>query len=117
MACGIIACVVGAFAPRANAGPAPAAELLRQAYVTLASADHDYKGHRVEAMKQVHAAGRVLGVNLHGDGKGHENQGQSDQQLRIAQGLLQQASAGLSGKALRHVAAAEKHLAIALTIR
>jgi hypothetical protein len=38
------------------AQPESPANLLRRAYYTLAIADHDYKGHRVEAMKQVEAA-------------------------------------------------------------
>ncbi len=100
-----------------QAQPAPPVNLLRQAYATLAMADHDYKGHRVEAMKQIEAAGRLLGVNLHGDGKSHEKQGVSDQQLRVAQGLLQQARPGLTGKPLHHVDRAIKQITVALSIR
>jgi hypothetical protein len=80
-------------------------------------ADHDYKGHRVKAMKQIEAAARILGVDIRGDGKGHEQQGTSDAQLRTAQGLLQQARAGLPEKALKHVDAAISQISIALTIR
>jgi hypothetical protein len=39
-------------------------------------------------LKQIEAAAKLLGVNVRGDGKGHENQGVSDAQLRTAQGLL-----------------------------
>ena len=116
LACGIASLVLVACTFRAVAGPPPV-ELLRQAYLTLERADHDYKGHRAEAMKQIHAAGKVLGVNFHGDGKGHEQQGISDEQLRVAEGLLQQASTGLNGKALKHVQAAEKQISIALSIK
>src|SRR4051794_31880205 len=32
------------------------AEVLREAYLLLAAANHDYKGHRAKAMEHVHAA-------------------------------------------------------------
>ena len=93
------------------------ADLLRQAYVALSAADHDYQGHRIRAMKQIEAAGNVVGVSLAGDGKGHELQGVSDQQLRTAQGLLQQARPGLPTKAQRHVDKALAQLSTALSIK
>jgi len=92
-------------------------DLLSQAYGELSSADHDYKGHRKAAMRQVADAARLLGVRLGGDGRVREKQGISDDHLRAAQGLLQQAAGGLSGKALKHVIAAEKQLSVALSIR
>ncbi len=95
----------------------PSAALLVQAYTTLEHADHDYKGHRVAAMKHIEAAGKLLGVKVRGDGKGHEKQGVSDAQLRTAQGLLQQARPGLSGKALKHVDKAMEELSVALRIK
>jgi hypothetical protein len=110
-------CFALAFNQSLVAGPPPAAGLLVQAYSTLEQADHDYKGHRVAAMKQIEAAARLLGVNVRGDGKGHKPQGVSDAQLRAAQGLLQQAQAGLSGKALKHVNKALQQLSIALSIK
>jgi hypothetical protein len=100
-----------------HAQPAPAANLLRRAYVTLSLADHDYKGHRAEAMKQIEAAAKLLGVNLHGDGRGHEKQGVSDEQLRTARGLLKEARAGLSGKPLKHLDKAINQISTALKIR
>ena len=112
-----VACLMLCFSLKLFAAPAGPGDLLTQAYLTLSVADHDYKGHRVAAMKQIEAAGTVLGVNVHGDGKGHEQQGTSDAQLRIAQGLLQQASAGLSGKALKHVNKAIAQISTALAIK
>ena len=109
-------CVLS-FGHRLVAGPAPAAALFVQAYTALEQADHDYKGHRIAAMKQVEAAARILHVKVRGDGKGHEKQGISDAQLRTAQGLLQQAEGGLSGKARAHVAKALQQLSIALSIK
>jgi hypothetical protein len=91
--------------------------LLNDAYATLAQAKHDYKGHRVRAMKQIEAALGEIGGKISSKGRKHEPQGTSDAQLRAAQGLLQQASAGLSGKALKHVQAAIKQISMALSIR
>jgi hypothetical protein len=91
--------------------------LLDDAYATLAQAKHDYKGHRVRAMKQIEAALGELGGKISSKGRNHEPQGTSDAQLRAAQGLLQQASAGLSGKALKHVNEAINQISIALSIR
>jgi pyruvate/2-oxoglutarate dehydrogenase complex dihydrolipoamide acyltransferase (E2) component len=76
--------------------------LLDQAYGLLSSADHDYKGHRMHAMRCIKAAARELGVTLSGEGKGGGSQESSDSQLRSAQSLLQQAVTGLAGKPLRH---------------
>ena len=101
--------------------------LLHEVLSTLAQADHDYKGHRAEAMKQIHLA---LGVHAGGhavtsvhhsankhSGKGNETQANSDAQLRHAQGLLQQASSEVSGAVLQHVNAAIAQLNTALSIR
>jgi hypothetical protein len=90
---------------------------LDDAYATLAQADHDYKGHRVWAMKQIELAVKELGGKISGNGKGHEPQGTSDAQLRAAQVLLQQAGGGLSGKALKHVNAAITQINTALAIK
>jgi len=98
------------------AGPPPG-ELLREAYVRLEKADHDYKGHRKHAMEQIEGAAKLLGVKVRGDGRGHEKQGVSDEHLREAEKLLQQARGGLSGKALKHVNKALEHLSIALKIK
>ena len=95
----------------------PAANLLRQAYATLEMADHDYKGHRVDAMKQIEAAGHALGISVRGDGRGHEKQGVSDEQLRAAESLLEQARPSLKGRALHHVNHALKQIHIALSIK
>ena len=94
-----------------------AATPLQEAYALLKVADHDYKGHRVKAMKQIEAALGELGGKISSQGRNHEPQGTSDAQLRAAQGLLEQARAGLSGKALKHVQAAISQISIALSIR
>ena len=111
----VVVCLLCAFSFKAFA--ASSGDLLVQAYTTLEVADHDYKGHRKAAMKQIEAAAAILGVSLKVDGKGHEKQVVSDTQLKTAQGLLEQARAGLSGKALKHVDNAIKQISVALSIK
>jgi hypothetical protein len=115
----ILGLAVGCFVLTSGAKlvAAPSGALLVQAYTSLEQADHDYKGHRIAAMRQIEAAGRLVGVNVRGDGRGHEKQGVSDAQLRNAEGLLQQAQAGLNGKALKHVERAEEQISSALRIK
>ena len=72
-----------AFSNSAEAGK------LQNAYLILATGDHDYKGHRVKAMNQIEAAAKLLGVTLSGDAKDKQPQPLSDAKLREAQGLLQ----------------------------
>jgi hypothetical protein len=95
----------------------PTGGLLPEAYGLMKRADHDYKGHRARAMHQVEAAARLIGEGLAGDGRGHETQGSSDEQLRKAQSLLQQASGKVAGVALKHVEEAIHQLSIALSVR
>ncbi len=90
---------------------------LDDAYATLAQADHDYKGHRAKAMKEIELAVHELGGKISGKGRGREPQGTSDAQLSAARSLLQQAAGGLSKKALKHVDAAIEQINIALSIK
>jgi hypothetical protein len=112
-----VVCLALSFSLNLSAGPAASGDLLRQAYSALEQADHDYKGHRADAMKQIEAAGKLLGIKLRGDGKGHEKQGVSDEQLRTAKSLLEEARSGLTGKPLKHVNHALKQLNVALSIK
>ena|ERR1035441_1283702 len=112
-----VVCLALTFSMKLSARPAASGDLLQQAYTALEQADHDYKGHRKDAMKQIEAAGKLLGINLRGDGKAHEKQGVSDEQLRTAQGLLEEARSGLTGRPLKHVNHALKQLRIALSIK
>jgi hypothetical protein len=56
-------------------------------------------------------------VDLGGDGKGHEKQGVSDTQLSTAQGLLEQARSGLTGRPLKQVNKAIEQISTALSIK
>ena len=102
---------------RSQAQTASPIDALDDAFATLAQANHDYKGHRAKAMKQIELAVRELGGKISGKGRGHEPQGASDAQLRAAQALLQQAAAGLSKKPLKHVNAAIAQINVALSIK
>lgn len=111
-----IFCVILSVSLSVFAGPG-SGDLLVQAYTALEQADHDYKGRRVDAMHEIEKAGKELGVAIGGKGKGHEKQGVSDEQLRTAKGLLEQARVGLGGKALKHVNKAIEHVSTALAIK
>jgi len=64
-------------------------EGLRKAYLNLVAGNHDYKGHRVKALKHVEAAAQALGLNISGDGKAHSQQKNSDADLNAAKTALQ----------------------------
>jgi len=99
-----------------STGPLP------EAYRLMASADHDYHGHRARAMREVKDAARLIGLSVTGErvssnGAEHEAQGASDGQLRRAQSLLEGAAGSLSGEALHHVQTAVQQLSVALNVR
>jgi hypothetical protein len=64
------------------------AGMMISAYDILASSDHDYGGHRVKAMRQVEAAAKSLGVNLHGDDHDRQHQVVSDEKMQSAANML-----------------------------
>jgi hypothetical protein len=66
------------------------AKMLRDAYVILATGDHDYSGHRVNAMQQVRAAADQLGLDVSGDGVGGKPLVLSNDKLREAKSLIVQ---------------------------
>jgi len=106
---------------RAPANPADVTAVV-QAYRALEQADHDYQGHRIKAMEHLRKAGNILGVTLKGDGKGQEQQGNSDTQLKQAQSMLQRMSTSkVNGKrhqrAMTHVNNALSELQTALSIK
>jgi hypothetical protein len=94
---------------------------LRVAYLNLVAGNHDYKGHRVKALKQVESAGQLLGLNLSGDGKARSAQKNSDTDLGAAknalQGVLAAANANGQGQLSSKVNDAIKEINIALTIK
>jgi hypothetical protein len=97
-----------------SAGPAA---LLRQAYITLSAGNHDYNGHRYYAMREVEAAANIMRFDLRGDGPGVERQRVSDNQLRDARAILEQARHELRGRARRHVSKAIGQIDAALRTR
>jgi hypothetical protein len=100
-----------------------AGQALTNAYVLLANADHDYNGHRVQAMHAVRKAALRLRINLQGHGTGQaQPQGDSDAKLRKAQQILEQVRGSMGGSrrgaAVRqHVNEAIQHITTALQIR
>jgi hypothetical protein len=79
------------------------AGMLHRAYHILATGDHDYHGHRIDAMKQIHKAADLLGVDLTGDDKDHEKQVLSDDRLREAKNLLQNVLGASEVKSQKHI--------------
>jgi hypothetical protein len=108
--------------PRAEA----AVKQLHEIKLLLESADHDYKGHRVAAIREINAAIRDLGGHAKGTGGGgnREPQTLSDEQLKTAVADLAAIEKNLGASthpqaatAAAAVAAAIKELNIALMIR
>jgi hypothetical protein len=103
-----------AFSDTAEAG------MLHRAYRILAYGDHDYKGHRAAAMKQVKKAAELLGVDLSGDDRNRQPQVLSDDDLRDARNLLTNVLGASEVKSqdriVRHINAAIKQIDIALSI-
>jgi hypothetical protein len=106
---------------------APVIRELRATKVLLERADHDYKGHRAAAVKDIAVALRALGAHRHQGKKpagNNEPQKLSDDQLRqavVRLGVVQSQLANLPGpgaaKAAVALQAAVKELETALTIR
>ena len=96
------------------------ADKLHRAYHILATGDHDYHGHRVKAMEQVHKAADILGLDLTGDDKDHEKQVLSDDKLREARGYLQEVLGASEVKHQKriaeHINAAIKQIDVALKV-
>ena len=111
--------VSGTPVQRSRQGMTPGANLLAEAYLLLSRTDHDYQGHRTRAMRQTSAAANLLGVTLHDDGVRGEDRLTSDEQVRKAQALLEQASSFYAGrpKVLQHVNAAHRQVLVALNTR
>ena len=97
------------------------ARALTSAYLILATGDHDYKGHRVRAMHQIEAAGKLLGMDLAGNAKDRQTQVLSDDKLREARGLLETVLGAAEVKdqprISKHIAEAIHQIDVALSIR
>lgn len=95
--------------------------MMHRAYRILAAGDHDYKGHRVKAMRQIKKAANLLGLDLRGDDRVRERQVLSDDRLREARGLLQNvlgSSEVNSQKGIAdHINSAIKQIDAALRVR
>ena len=68
-----------------------AADDLVQAYALLKHAKGDYAGHRAKAMKEIEAVAKDMAIDLKGGKSEHESQLKSDEQLKEARRLLNDA--------------------------
>jgi hypothetical protein len=123
------------------------AELLREAYILLAAANHNYEGHRVKAMNEIQAAVKILDTSVLKKGtaaqkaatliednaaarakiiakhlpKVNVSQVQSDALLRVAAALLLKVEPVLAAngqkKVLVHVEKAGREIVAALKSR
>lgn len=96
-------------------------DALSLAYGVLYVGNHNYNGHRASAMREIRKAAAILGVELKGDGQGHEEQQASDEAFHLAQRILEQVRTRLTTQdqqpILEHVDGALDHLSKGLKIR
>jgi hypothetical protein len=96
-------------------------EALQLAYQVLQDANHNYNRHRVRAMGQISAAAKAVGLELAGDGPGHEEQSVSDARFHLARRLLEQVrsrlGAGASEVEMASIDGALKEISKGLQIR
>lgn len=109
-------------ASNSNSPNAAEIDLLHRSYAYLLVANHNYRGHRDTAMKEIAAACTLLGSDVKGDdGRGREGRTVSDTQLRQAQDMLEQARGMAAAKnqteVADHINNAITQLGIALTVR
>jgi hypothetical protein len=94
---------------------------LERIYQILTMGNHDYKGHRVRAMRAIARATKALGGNISGDGHTKENQSASDALLHQAQTLLEQVANSFSTSDPKNVSKdlneAVQQLSTALSIK
>ena len=129
--------VAGSEARPGKKNPSPFAAQIKElhaAHALMAKADHDYKGHRVKAMKDVHAAvvalrGTTAAGKKKGAGKGTKNggglpQAESDALLKQALTAIQTVQSQLANvqdpraaTAATDLTAAVKELQTALQIK
>ena len=97
------------------------AAALRQAYVYLEAGNHDYKGHRIKALRAVGRACQELGIKPKGDGHDRGLQKASDNELDSALALLttvrETAVTEKQDKVISHVDQAIKEIGMALKMK
>lgn len=98
----------------------PPREEIVHAYRLLMVAKADYGGHRERAMEALRRAGPAIGLVLEGDAPSAERQWKSDDQLREARRLLQDARGKLEARdrerAAEHVDRALEEIGRALNV-
>jgi hypothetical protein len=89
---------------------------LRHAYWILEQADHNYAGHRARAMDEIRKAGKIMDLDLKGDGYGGERPHWSDALLREARRNLQDIVEESGGAEHKHIRLAIKEIDHALEV-
>jgi hypothetical protein len=89
---------------------------LRHAYWILEQADHDYAGHRVKAMDEIRRAGKIMDLDLKGDGYGGARPHWSEALLREARRNLQDIVEESGGEEHKHIRLAIKEIDRALEV-
>jgi hypothetical protein len=89
---------------------------LRRAYWILEQADHEYAGHRGKAMEEIRKAGKIIGMDLKGDGYGGAKPHWSDELLREARHNLEDIVDDTGGPEHKHIRTAIKEIDHALEV-
>ena len=89
---------------------------LRHAYWILEQADHNYAGHRAKALEEVRRAGKIIGMDLKGDGYGGKPPHWSDSLLVEAKRNLLEIVDDTGGREHKHIREAIKEINRALEV-
>ena len=102
-------------------GDTAEAKTLRDVYITLATGDHDYNGHRAAAMTHVKAAADLLGLDLGGDARARQPQALSDDKMRESKAMILQvmdaAEVKDQKKVVKHLEEAVHEINVSLGIK
>jgi hypothetical protein len=90
---------------------------LRHAFWILDQADRDYHGHRFAAQEEIRKAGKIIGMDLKGEGYSGEKKPWSDDLLREARRDLKDIVEDTGGKEHEHIRTAIKEIDRALEVR
>jgi pectin methylesterase-like acyl-CoA thioesterase len=96
------------------------AHTLQSAYMIIAASDHDYAGHRTQAMRYVRDAAFWLGLKLRGSADNDQPQTSSDAEMHAARDQIQSVleAANLKGQhyVIGQLQAAVNEINLALSV-
>ena len=103
--------------PALRAGtPTTAGDRVREAYTRLAGVEQDYRGHRAAAMQELESTAKLMHLELETPDPAAEPSLKPDREIVAARKALTEARPGVSGKALKHLNQAIRHLSSALKL-